>query len=559
VLKPALILLDEPTSALDRTVQRQVVELLRSLQAKYNLTYLFISHDLAVVKALSHQLMVVKHGQVVEQGDAQASLPLPNIRIHSSCWKPLFWHQPLRNNLKEEQHMGFLAGKRVLIVGVASKLSIASGIAAAMHREGAELAFTYQNDKLKGRVEEFAQGWGSSPELCFPCDVASDEEIAKVFEELSKKWDGLDCIVHSVGFAPGDQLDGDFTEATTREGFRIAHDISAYSFVALAKAGREMMKGRNGSLLTLSYLGAERTMPNYNVMGMAKASLEAGVRYLAGSLGPDGTRVNCVSAGPIRTLAASGIKNFRKMLAANEAQTHCAATSPSKKSATPAPSCAPTWRRASAVKSCTWTAASTPPPWATSKSNFRAADKKPANWRAFSCLRFQATGEQLLNRLAALAVTLQQHHLAIERQLTQFDHPHPQRVLQPQSGSWQQRNPKPALDHFHNRFQLIQLQRYLDVYPLLTQKPRHQSSAKRVAVVAHLRMIGEQLQRIIALDRCRHDQNERFATNHLRRQLLGQFERRLDHDRQIDFPGIHLAQQVQRHPGTSFGSTPGAC
>lgn len=194
--------------------------------------------------------------------------------------------------------MGFLAGKRVLIVGVASKLSIASGIAAAMHREGAELAFTYQNDKLKGRVEEFAQSWGSNPELCFPCDVASDEEIAKVFVELGKKWDGLDCIVHSVGFAPGDQLDGDFTEATTREGFRIAHDISAYSFVALAKAGREMMKGRNGSLLTLSYLGAERTMPNYNVMGMAKASLEAGVRYLAGSLGPDGTRVNCVSAGP---------------------------------------------------------------------------------------------------------------------------------------------------------------------------------------------------------------------------------------------------------------------
>jgi len=277
VLKPALILLDEPTSALDRTVQRQVVELLRSLQAKYNLTYLFISHDLAVVRAL--------------------------------------------NNQKRDKHMGFLTGKRVLIVGVASKLSIASGIAAAMHREGAELAFTYQNDKLKGRVEEFAAGWGSSPELCFPCDVANDEDIARVFEELGKKWDGLDCIVHSVGFAPGDQLNGDFTEVTTREGFKIAHDISAYSFVALAKAGREMMKGRNGSLLTLSYLGAERTMPNYNVMGMAKASLEAGVRYLAGSLGPEGTRVNCISAGPIRTLAASGIASFRKMLAANEKQT----------------------------------------------------------------------------------------------------------------------------------------------------------------------------------------------------------------------------------------------
>ncbi|HDY98340.1 MAG TPA: enoyl-ACP reductase [Pseudomonas sabulinigri] len=217
--------------------------------------------------------------------------------------------------------MGFLSGKRVLIVGVASKLSIASGIAAAMHREGAELAFTYQNEKLKARVEGFAAAWGSGPELCFPCDVADDAEIEQVFAELGKKWDGLDCIVHSVGFAPGDQLDGNFAEVTTREGFRIAHDISAYSFVALAKAGREMMKGRNGSLLTLSYLGAERTMPNYNVMGMAKASLEAGVRYLATSLGPEGTRVNAISAGPIRTLAASGIKSFRKMLSHNAAQT----------------------------------------------------------------------------------------------------------------------------------------------------------------------------------------------------------------------------------------------
>ncbi|MCJ8168026.1 enoyl-ACP reductase FabI [Atopomonas sediminilitoris] len=217
--------------------------------------------------------------------------------------------------------MGFLTGKRVLIVGVASKLSIASGIAAAMHREGAELAFTYQNEKLKGRVEGFAAEWGSGPELCFPCDVADDGEITAVFEALAQKWDGLDCIVHSVGFAPGDQLDGDFTDVTSRDGFKIAHDISAYSFVALARAGRTMMKGRNGSLLTLTYLGAERTMPNYNVMGMAKASLEAGVRYLATSLGPEGTRVNAISAGPIRTLAASGIKSFRKMLAANERQT----------------------------------------------------------------------------------------------------------------------------------------------------------------------------------------------------------------------------------------------
>ena len=217
--------------------------------------------------------------------------------------------------------MGFMKGKKVLIVGVASKLSIASGIAEAMHREGAELAFTYQNEKLRGRVEGFAEQWGSSADLCFPCDVTSDEDIAKVFEELSKKWDGLDCIVHTVGLAPGDKLDRNFAEVTTREGFKIAHDISAYSFIALAKAGREMMKGRNGSLLTLTYLGSVRTMPNYNVMGLAKASLEAGVRYLAASMGPEGTRVNAVSAGPIRTLAASGIKSFRKMLAANEKQT----------------------------------------------------------------------------------------------------------------------------------------------------------------------------------------------------------------------------------------------
>ena len=217
--------------------------------------------------------------------------------------------------------MGFMKGKRFLIVGVASKLSIASGIAEAMHREGAELAFPSQNDKLKGRVEGFAEQWGAKADLCFPCDVANDEDIANVFTELSKKWDGLDCIVHSVGFAPGDQLDGDFTSATTPEGIKIAHDISSYSFIALAKAGREMMQGRNGSLLTLTYLGSVRTMPNYNVMGLAKASLEASVRYLASSLGPEGIRVNAVSAGPIRTLAASGIKNFRKMLSANEAQT----------------------------------------------------------------------------------------------------------------------------------------------------------------------------------------------------------------------------------------------
>ncbi len=215
--------------------------------------------------------------------------------------------------------MGFLAGKKILIVGVASKLSIASGIAEACYREGAELAFTYQNEKLKPRVDKFAAGWGS--ELVYPCDVADDDEIKAVFTELGKVWDGLDGIVHAVGFAPAHELDGNYIDVTTREGFRIAHDISSFSFGALAQAGREMMQGRNGALITLSYLGAERTMPNYNVMGLAKASLEANVRYLARSLGPEGIRVNCVSAGPIRTLASSGIKSFRRMLDYNQNQT----------------------------------------------------------------------------------------------------------------------------------------------------------------------------------------------------------------------------------------------
>lgn len=215
--------------------------------------------------------------------------------------------------------MGFLTGKRVLILGVASKLSIASGIAEAMHREGAELAFTYQNDKLKERVEKFADGWGSK--LVFPCDVQKDEEINDLFTQLSKQWDGLDCIVHCLAYAPAHELDGNYVEVSTREGFLTAHEISSYSLVALAQAGREMMRERNGSILTLSYLGAMRSLPNYNVMGLAKASLEANVRYLASSLGPEGTRVNAVSAGPIRTLAASGIKSFRKMLQHNAAQT----------------------------------------------------------------------------------------------------------------------------------------------------------------------------------------------------------------------------------------------
>jgi enoyl-[acyl-carrier protein] reductase I len=215
--------------------------------------------------------------------------------------------------------MGFMSGKRVLIVGVASKLSIAYGIAAAMSREGAELAFTYQNEKLKKRVEEFAASFGSS--LVFPCDVAQDSEVDSLFTELSAHWDSLDSLVHSVAYAPADQLEGDFVDVTTREGFRMAHDISSYSLIALTKAAKPLLSKAHGNVLTLTYQGSERVLPNYNVMGLAKASLEANVRYLASSMGPLGVRVNAISAGPIRTLAASGIKNFRKMLAYNEAAT----------------------------------------------------------------------------------------------------------------------------------------------------------------------------------------------------------------------------------------------
>lgn len=208
--------------------------------------------------------------------------------------------------------MGFLAGKRALILGVASDRSIAWGIAKAMHREGAELAFTYQGDKLKPRVEKFATELGS--DIALPLDVASDEQINAAFTELGDRWDGLDIIVHSVAYAPREELDGLYLDAVTREGFNVAHEISSYSFAALAKAGRAMMEGRKGSLLTLSYIGSVRAMPGYNVMGLAKASLEANVRYLAQCLGPRGIRVNAISAGPIRTLAASGIKGFKKMM-----------------------------------------------------------------------------------------------------------------------------------------------------------------------------------------------------------------------------------------------------
>ncbi|TEU23924.1 enoyl-ACP reductase FabI [Alkanindiges illinoisensis] len=208
-----------------------------------------------------------------------------------------------------------LQGKRFLVAGIASKLSIAYGIAQALHREGAELAFTYPNEKLKKRVDEFAGQMGST--LVFACDVADDAQIEQTFIDLGQHWDGLDGVVHSIGFAPADQLDGDFTDITSREGFKIAHDISAYSFIAIARAAKPLLQARQGCLLTLTYQGSERVLPNYNVMGLAKASLEASVRYLASSLGKDGIRVNAISAGPIRTLAASGIKSFRKMLDVN--------------------------------------------------------------------------------------------------------------------------------------------------------------------------------------------------------------------------------------------------
>jgi enoyl-[acyl-carrier protein] reductase I len=208
--------------------------------------------------------------------------------------------------------MGFLHGKRALITGIISQRSIAWGIANAMHREGAQLAFTYVNDKLKDRVDEAANTFGSN--IVLPCDVSSDEQIKQLFESLGKHWDGFDILVHSIGFAPREAIQDEFLDHLTRENFAIAHDISSYSLAAMAKEARPLMKGRSGAILTLTYLGAERALANYNVMGLAKASLEAAVRYLAFNLGPEGTRVNAISAGPIKTLAAAGIANFRKML-----------------------------------------------------------------------------------------------------------------------------------------------------------------------------------------------------------------------------------------------------
>ena len=212
--------------------------------------------------------------------------------------------------------MGFLAGKRILITGLLSNRSIAYGIAKAMHREGAELAFTYQNERFKDRVAKLASDFDST--LIFPLDVQDDAEITALFEQLGQHWDGLDSLVHSIAFAPGEALEGDFLDGLTREAFRISQEVSTYSFPALVKAARPLMQGRNASVLTLSYLGAVRTMPNYNIMGLAKASLEASVRYLAVTLGPEGIRANAISAGPIKTLAASGIGSFGKLLAFNE-------------------------------------------------------------------------------------------------------------------------------------------------------------------------------------------------------------------------------------------------
>jgi enoyl-[acyl-carrier protein] reductase I len=208
--------------------------------------------------------------------------------------------------------MGFLAGKRAFIVGVATDRSIAWGIAQAMHREGAQLAFSYVNDKMRERVEPLAHSLGAR--LTMPLDVMVDAECDGAFELLKREWGELDIVVHAVAFAPREALTGTFLKATTREAFRVAHEISSYSFTALAQRAQPLMMGRRGALLTLSYLGALRSIPGYNVMGLAKASLEANVRFLAADLGPEGIRVNAISAGPIKTLAAAGIPGFRKML-----------------------------------------------------------------------------------------------------------------------------------------------------------------------------------------------------------------------------------------------------
>jgi enoyl-[acyl-carrier protein] reductase I len=223
--------------------------------------------------------------------------------------------------------MGFLAGKRAFIVGVATERSIAWGIAQAMHREGAELAFSYVNDKMKERVEPLAHSLGSK--LTMPLDVTVDGQVDSAFDLLKREWGQLDIVIHAVAFAPREAISGSIVANTTREAFRIAHDVSSYSFTALARGARPLMAGRKGALLTLSYLGAVRSIPSYNVMGLAKASLEANVRFMAADLGPEGIRVNGISAGPIKTLAAAGIAGFRKMLS------HVAEIAPMRRNVTP--------------------------------------------------------------------------------------------------------------------------------------------------------------------------------------------------------------------------------
>lgn len=213
--------------------------------------------------------------------------------------------------------MGFLADRKVLITGVLSNRSIAYGVARACRREGAELAFTYVNDELKDRVAKLAAEFGACPLL--RCDVSRDDDIASLFESIGREWGGLDGLLHSIAFAPREALAGDFLQSLSRQAFAVAHDISSYSLAALAKGARPLMQGRAGSIVTLSYLGAVRSVPSYNVMGLAKASLEANVRYLAACLGPEGIRVNAVSAGPIKTLAAAGIGGFGKLLSRFEA------------------------------------------------------------------------------------------------------------------------------------------------------------------------------------------------------------------------------------------------
>ncbi len=222
--------------------------------------------------------------------------------------------------------MGFLTGKRAVVVGLASNRSIAWGIARALKAQGAELAFNYQGEKLRGRVEKMAAELGS--EITLPLDVAEDSQIDAFFAGLAAHWDGFDILIHSIAYAPADQLNGRYIDSVDREGFRIAHDISSYSFAALARAARPAMAGRQGAFLTMSYLGAVRALPSYNVMGLAKASLEANTRFLAYDLGPEGIRVNAISAGPIKTLASAGIKGMRQMLAA------AAETAPLKRNVT---------------------------------------------------------------------------------------------------------------------------------------------------------------------------------------------------------------------------------